>query len=121
MDGRQDVPAQSQPAPELGSDILHREQCPDRDRRRELFSQRRRAADAGQEGSAAARPAVFQAHAALTTASKTVSFQSEPFIPERSITGAQVSISDFTRSRNSSAESSSGVTPCTRSRSRVSG
>src|SRR5262249_17542278 len=53
----------------------------------------------------------------VTTAKK---FQSDPFIPERSITGAQDSISDFTLSRNCSGESNSGVTPCTRSRSRVS-
>jgi hypothetical protein len=59
VDGRARLPAQPEPAAVVGRDELRREQSAHPHRHRELFHQRRRVADAGEEGSGAAGSALF--------------------------------------------------------------
>src|SRR5215472_14710217 len=66
MDGRQALRAHPEPRRPVAGIFHHRVQRADRHRRAELFSQCRRTPYAGQEGSAAARFAVFQVRAEVT-------------------------------------------------------
>ena len=59
VDGRAKLPAQQESAAGMGGDELRREQSAHPHRYGKLFHQRRRAADAGEEGSGAAGPALF--------------------------------------------------------------
>ena len=57
-------------APRMGRELLHREQRLYRHRQGQLLPQRRRHADAGPQGPAAAGPALFQADAEVTAGSR---------------------------------------------------